>query len=320
VVDGSGKESDQKLVLYFDNVAPTITAMTPSTATLENASNYLSETGSFSGSVKDGFGAASLTFTAGGVQFPLAAGSTPATWKVIIDTAGNNPATGGPWFVAGANGVTVADVSRPGSIRVPLTITATDYAGNVSTAVSTHFFVDQAAAAPAISLQNIDATIAYPNTTPQVKSNILAPGSTVSARITSPTGIDAGSVAMTLTPPSASGLPALVFSTGNHNLSVQTITQDGQALLAAIVSATLPTSLAQLPLGEYQFGMVAADDPSLKLNNTKDTRTISGVSLMINNGTPTVAALSPANGAFVRGFSASGTIDDGIGPSEVQVS
>ncbi|HET7838562.1 MAG TPA: Ig-like domain-containing protein, partial [Rectinemataceae bacterium] len=178
ITDDTGKTSDKKLVLYFDNVAPSIASLSPTKENLEKTDTLMSGTVAFSGSIKDGLGVKDLVFTAGGIAFPLKAGTTPASWTVEVNTARN--ASNQPMFVPGtASGV--VDLGG-GQLKVPLKIDAVDNAGN-STSVQTFFYVDQNAAAPKIDFPSpFNPTILYPNLTPIQASNVLAPKQQISFR------------------------------------------------------------------------------------------------------------------------------------------
>jgi large repetitive protein len=311
VTDDSGKATDRRLVLYFDTVKPTIGSLTPSMANLENADTFLSETVAFRGSVKDGFGVESLSFLAGGVERWDAACGT-SSWTVYADTTTYSAGTGG---VASLGG---------GVLKVPVTIAATDKAGNLSDPITGYFLVDQNRSAPWIAGPTSGF---FSNPYSGTFTTILSPQEQLSLRVTDNDGIKLDSIEATISDPTGV-VPdfTYTFSAADEGSTWTKLQEDGTRLLKADLFIALP-SLAQLGskgLGKYSFAIVVSDDVSQKASlpgkpAATATRSYSDVSLTISNAVPTVSMSSPANGDIIQALAASGAVDDGIGVSSVKV-
>jgi hypothetical protein len=313
VTDDSGKTSERRLVLYFDTVKPVISSLNPSMENLAKADTYLSEIVSFEGSVKDGFGVEALSFRAGGAELWDPTRGTSA-FTVYSDTT---------TYVAGSGGV--ADVGG-GVLRVPVSIVATDKAGNQSAPTAGFFLVDQNRSAPWISGPNagffdLDHRLAGPYTT------ILAPEEQLTFKVSDAECIDADSISVTISDPDGLVAAPFVYSLANANLTLNKLQEDGPRLLKAEIAITLPAASALVPkgLGEYALEITAADDSDFKQSLPSKPavsvgRTINNVSLTISNAIPTVLVSSPVNGSIVQDLAMTGTIDDFVGVQSVTVS
>jgi hypothetical protein len=339
VTDDSGKTTDRRLVLYFDTVKPTISSLNPAMATLENPDNFLSETVSFQGGVMDGFGVESISFLAGGTERWSASCGTTA-WTVYADTTA---------YTAGAGGVTSLG---GGVLKVPLSIVATDKAGNQSDPITGYFLVDQNRSAPWITGPKANffssTTNYYPMNSldPDSKTTMLAPEEQLILKLSDTEGIDASSIAISINDMSTAEIAAKVASTpgfayeppfsseyavgeeGYLSYTLTAIQEDGERLLKAEVSITLPSAakltLRGRGLGEYALSVSAADDIRFKQSLPAKpavvaTRSLADISITISNAVPTVVVSSPANGSIVQDLAASGTIEDGVGISSVSV-
>ncbi len=306
VSDNAGKTTDRKLVLYFDTVRPAMNSLNPSIDNLMKADNFLSETVLFEGSVKDGFGVESVTLTAGGVSQTSSSGS----WSFFVDTTA---------FAAGSGGV--VDLGG-GVLRVPLTIGATDKAGNASLPAAGYFFVDQNRSAPWIvgpRAEFFDHAFDSGGTT------IIAPGEQMTFRITDAECIDPSTIEIVISDPSGQVSPDFTYSVAGGNLTLNAIQEDGLRLLKAEAVITLPVAIALAPkgLGEYSLDIRASDDADFKYplgSGVAAERLYEGISLTISNAIPTVYVASPLNGAVVQELNLAGTIDDGYGVDSVSIS
>jgi hypothetical protein len=203
VTDDSGKATDRKLVVYFDNKKPTLTSMSPTEANLGSQEYAIGERQTISGSVQDGLGVAKVELVTGSGANAIAYTDTTdaATWSIEFDASNyidkalllSDPAH------AGLKGATYDAAS--GLFKVPYSVYATDLAGNVSDAVGGTLYVTDGGA-PLVDINGqtplIDPTRApFPNPPDfgdleawKASTNSLSPGDTIKARIFDVDGLD----------------------------------------------------------------------------------------------------------------------------------
>ena len=147
VVAGSGKTTDQQIVVYLDNTPPVFSSMTPSQAQLGDNVSYdyaLSQQEVISGSVND-FGLNTVEFDMGSGKNIALTQTTKSAFSFTVDSTKFFNSSYAP-----QNGASVQSGSGASSIyKVPYQIIATDFAGNVST-VSGNFYAMPGPGAPLV--------------------------------------------------------------------------------------------------------------------------------------------------------------------------
>ena len=199
----------------------------------------------------------------------------------------------------------------------------------------------------------IHSSTLYPNTPPsdasamaawQASTSILNPGDVIRFRIFDMDGIDvsSGQLYMELIPP-LSDTDETKLTNGTLNVAPYTYTVGGSSGLSltesdimvtsvggktipqqADFSITLPSSLNTTTMpsyGNYQMLIHAADYAANKVSGVSDARDVPAaatpqqyISIYITKGVPVITVSSPTSGQFVKTLTASGVIDDAIGP------
>ncbi len=335
VTDGSGKNTDKKLVVYFDNVAPVLTGLTPSSANLSSSDYALSEKTTITGSVKDGLGVAKTVLTVGDIS--LSDTTHPAAWSLVLDTAQfYDTAT-----KVEKNGATPVS----GLYKVGYSVISTDYAGNTSEPLTGVLYINPDGA-PTVNVSDLTAgvnpSITYPrasSTVPPTSSlpSIVVPGSTFKLRVSDLDGIDTSQLYVVLTrgsdltsgstaAPTALTSSSMVYwykasdkTLKEAILDSTTLSGGGTIPTRAEYSFTLPTSV-----GEYLLLIHAADYAANKISGVSVERYLPSSpssgnyaysSLYITNSTTNVTIDSPSEGGYSSGtLSAGGTAssDDGL--------
>jgi hypothetical protein len=344
VVDGSDKTSDKKIVVYFDNVAPVITSMSPTADNLNSVEYALSEQETITGSVKDGLGLAKVELDVGSLA--LTETTHPAAWSLVLDTA--------QFFDSGSgeakNGASKS-TKYSGLYEVPYSVMATDFAGNTSDPVKGTLYVNPDGA-PLVDVTGqtpaIITTKLYPDHLPTDPAklsswnpNSVKPGSTIKFRVFDQDGLDtsASGLFVVMAPAShnpdvggafsavPSGLANSITYTATSGLTIVPITttklSDGTVIpIRADVSLALPGSMPS-GLGEYLFFIRAKDYSANKLSKTSATRDMPAtnqyVSLFVSDGNPKVSVVNPDDSASMTAFNAWGTITDDLGPVGVSL-
>ncbi len=355
--DGSGKTADKKVVVYLDNVSPVITSMSPTAATLStyNLLSFppyyaLSDKQTITGSVKDGLGLAQTEMDVGSIVYTDT--THPAAWSITVDAAQFFDTTPGAPNNGARNG---SSFVTAGLYKVPFKVVATDLAGNTSIPIAGTLYINPNGS-PIIDITGQTAAISmtvplYPNspTLPlsSWQANSLSPGSTIKFRVFDLDGLDTSaaglsvyfipaSMVSSVTPGTPSADP-YKYTVGGPNALTEadivkiqpsgggaTIPQEADfslVLPSSIGGTTLPT------LGEYALLIRSGDSAANKVNGTSAVTLVPAplgpvtqyLSVYVTQGPPTVKITSPANGAFMNSFSASGQIDDGLGAASVHV-
>jgi hypothetical protein len=356
VKDGKDNATDKKLVVYFDNVEPVINLTSPTKDNLSSIEYALSETETMTGSVKDGLGIAKVQMTTGALTYTQS--SNPATWSFSVDTTQYyDSSTGDAKSANGASKVSSADsalyvVSYSIMATDLAGNTSTPIASSFYINPNGSPVVDIHGQTPAIS-----SKILYPNVPDLAnistwESNALSPGDTIRFRVYDMDGLDtsASGLSLVLIPASQKAALAAAISGGTLSsfLSAYKYTvggASGQALTESIIqysansstvpmkadySLTLPSKLNSTTMPEYGEYMLLVHCSDLATNKQSatsascDTPSASSganqyISLYITKGAPVVTVTKPANGAFVKSFESSGTIEDALGPLAIAV-
>jgi hypothetical protein len=287
VTAGSGKVSDENLVVYFDNTAPAFTSMTPSQAQLGDNATYdyaLSQTELITGSIND-FGLSSVELDMGKTNNIVLKQMTKSGFSFSVDATKFYYAS----TFAANNGATQIGSGLTSIYSVPYTIIATDLAGNTTTLSGKSFYVKPGTGAPLVTFTSPSvfyADVYYPNPPPSGSSsawltNTVKPNSSITFHVFDMDGLDTGDSGLfvALAPKSsvpdytdafnpASPGPYTVYTVGNGGLSKTTTTTATITLSDGTTkSITQGADFSlQLPsvVGEYAIMVHAADDPSNK--------------------------------------------------------
>jgi hypothetical protein len=322
--DNSGKVSDKKIVVYFDNVVPAITGMSPSTANLASSDFALSEKTTITGSVKDGLGLAKTNLTVGDIS--LSDASHPASWSAVLDTS--------QFYDAGGNALHGAAKLSSGLYQVGYSLISTDYAGNTSEPLTGLLYVNPDGS-PVVNVSaltaGVNTGITYPRASSAIQPTttmpgIATPGSTFKFRVTDLDGIDLSQLYVALAlgsaesanptaAPSALPVPATIYKVGDNSLKQAildsaSLSGGGTVPTRAEYSFTLPSTV-----GEYMLLIHAADYAANKVTATSAGRYLPSApsggayqysSLYVTNQTTSVTVDVPAEGTYYSALNASG--------------
>ncbi len=325
--DNAGKSTEQKIIIYLDNKAPTVKLTGPTAEDLATTDYYVNGSIQFRGSADAD--TASLVLEAGGRQFSPVNGNN-ASFKVQVDTQ---------LFVVGEGGVTDGGGAV---LLVPFKLFAIDNAGNRSVEYAGSLRLKQSSDVPVISFKGPDKDIVDLSAASMLlatNQNIFAQGDSITGTLSDDDGIDYSSLSLKLTPMLSDGVTEdrvstpVIFIKGAadplHNIGIKTLgTNSDPSFSTSVTSAsfsfTVPASLAQ---GIYRLSGSLSDSVASKIaplasSSLPDpaavTSSFSQVYFVVDNGKPVTRIAQPVSGSFLRTLAANGTAEEGLGIKRVE--